>query len=94
MSTDEAKLLIPLLTMLKQHLSHQVCNDWEIPNTVAGRSLLLKFNQWNDPDDNDEWSLDDLYGPVLNIPDFCLIDYLIHCIESNIQIGDSNNAQT
>jgi hypothetical protein len=87
MNQTEAQLLLPLLDILRDALSCNGCNDWSLPNTPVGRVLWLKINQWSDPQDESEWTLQDMSVRELPIPDFVVLDYLHHCIKEGISIG-------
>lgn len=89
MTNDELKLLIPLLEQCSQELSNNGCNDQPIANSPATLSLWKKWNQWSDPEDLDEWTLEDTTGDHLLFMDWTLIDYLIHCIQED-KIGKNN----
>ena len=84
MDVEQLKLLLPILKPLSEHLGAMSCNDWELPNTPEGKALWTAINEWSDPNDTGEWTLDDTSKPTLFMPDFTALDYLIHCIENGL----------
>lgn len=88
MSSEEAKLLLPVLDTLSDYLRNEVCADWGLPNTPTGQALWRKINEWSDPDDKGEWTLTDMSGDDLFMPDIVALDYLIHCLREGIAISN------
>jgi len=80
MNTEQLKLLLPILRQFSEHLS----NDWELPNTPEGKALWVAINEWLDPNDTGEWTMEEMDMPTLFMPDSTALDYLIHCIENGL----------
>jgi hypothetical protein len=93
MNSEQAKLLLPLLKDFYEHLCGMSCNDWELPNTPAGLALWKKINEWSDPEDSGEWTLDDTTGDTLFVPDFTAIGYLMHCMENYAVISGNEKRE-
>lgn len=81
MNQDELKLLLPLLETMKESLSNNGCNDWDLPNTQQAKGLWTRIQRWSNPDEEPE-----IYerGDTIFCVDFVLLRYLIHCIESGM----------
>lgn len=79
----ELKPLIPILKYASVIIGDDACNDFAVDNTAESRALWRKIEEWSDPDDEGEWTLNEpnTTDKKIYFADSVALDYLIHLIE-------------
>jgi len=79
----ELKPLLPILKYASEVIGDEICNDFAVKNTPEARALWRKIQEWSDPNDEGEWTLQELSATdeEMYFIDSVALDYLIHLIE-------------